>query len=249
MTSPLALIQAHFLDAVLEARGAASSPGIEIYRRTVLANLGGALAAAYPVIRRLVGAAFFDEAAARYVRANPSRSGDLHEYGASFAAFLEVYDPARTLAYLPDVARLEWACHESHHAADAAPFDFAALRGVPAEALGEVRFALHPAAQLLRSSHPIGAIWEANQPQCDGTPRRMEGPDHVVVRRVDFAVQVERVAPSEWTLLAGFAGGASLAAVSAALARGDAERILTGSLARFVRDGVICGFTRAAGGA
>ena len=247
--SSLARTQAEFLDAIFAARGAASSPGLEVYRRTVRANLTGALATAYPVVRRLVGDGFFDEAAGRYLRANPSRSGDLHEYGESLATFLEVYEPARMLAYLPDVARLEWACHESHHAADAAPFDLAALGRVGAEALGEMRFTLHPAARLLRSIHPVAAIWEANQPQCDGTPDRIAGADHVVVRRANLAVRVECVEPAEWALLAGLAAGASLEAASAALAPGDAERILGTGLARFVQDGVICGFTLPAGDA
>ena len=245
----LARTQAEFLEAILDARGAAPSQGIEVYRRNVRANLGGALAAAYPVVRRLVGDAFFDEAALRYARSNPSRSADLHDYGGSFGAFLEVYEPARKLAYLPDVARLEWACHESHHAAGAPAFDLAALRQITAEELGEVRFHLHPATRLTRSFHPIAAIWEANQPPRDGTPDRIEGPDHVVVRREKLVVRVERVDAAEWTLLAGFAAGASLDAASAALAPGDVERILAASLARFVRDGVVCGFTLPAGDA
>lgn len=243
MSASLRRTQSEFLEAVLEAHAAAPSPGLEVYRRTVRANLAGALAAAYPVVLRLVGDAFFAEAAARYGAANPSRSGDLHDYGESFAAFLEVYGPARGLACLPDVARLEWACHESHHAAGAAPFDMGALRGVTADALGDMRFTLHPAVRLLRSFHPIAAIWEANQPQRDGAPDRFAGPDHVVVRRENLAVRVERVDPAEWILLAGFGAGLTLEAASAALAPGDAERILAASLARFVRDGVICGFT------
>jgi hypothetical protein len=245
----LARTQAEFLDAVLDPRGGALAPGLEVYRRTVRANLGGALAAAYPVVKRLVGDAFFDEAAQRYVRANPSRSGDLHDYGATFGAFLEVYEPAGKLAYLPDVARLEWACHESHHAADALPFNFKALAAVAAQSFGEVRFRLHPAVRLLRSFHPVAAIWEANQPPRDGTPDRLDGPDHVLVRREFLAVRVECIDAAEWTLLAGFAGGAGLAAASEPLAPGDAERILAASIARFVRDGIVCGFSLPAGDA
>jgi len=245
----LAREQAAFLDAILDARGGVLSPGLEVYRRNVRANLVGALAAAHPVVRRLVGEAFFDEAARRYVLANASRSGDLHEYGGAFASFLEVYEPARKLAYLADIARLEWACHESYHAADALPFDLAALAQVAPESLGEVRFRLHPAARLMRSAHPIAAIWEANQPPADGTPARIEGPDHVLVRREGLAVRVQRVDAAEWTLLAAFAAGAGLEAASAALAPGDGERILAASLARFVRDQVLCGFTLPAPGA
>ena len=245
----LAREQAAFLDALLDPRGGVLSPGLEVYRRNVRANLAGSLVAAYPVVRRLVGEAFFDEAALRYVRANTSRSGDLHEYGGAFASFLEVYEPARGLAYLADVARLEWACHESHYAADAEPFDLAGLARVTPGSLGEVRFHLHPAARLMRSAHPIAAIWEANQPHRDGTSARSDGPDHVVVRREGLVVRVESVEAAEWALLAAFAAGAGLEAASASLALGEAQRILSASLARFVRDHVLCGFTVPAPGA
>ncbi len=243
----LARTQEEFLEAILEPRDIEATPGLEIYRRNARANAVSALAAAYPVVRRLVGEAFFDEAAVRYMRSNPSRSGDLHEHGGSLAAFLEVYEPARGLEYLADVARLEWACHECHHAADAGALDVAALARVGAESLGELRFALHPAVRLMRSFHPIAAIWEANQPHRDGIPDRARGPDHVLVRREDLAVRVERVDAAQWTLLAGFAAGASLDEASASLGAGEAERILAASLARFVRDGVIRRFSLPAG--
>src|SRR5205085_2247436 len=123
-----------------------------------------ALSATYPVVRRLVGAAFFDEAARRHALAVPSTSGDLSRYGVGFAAFLEAYEPARELRYLPDVARLEWALHECDQAADAAGLDLATLAGVAPGEEGRVRLALHPAVRLVASEYPVLSIWEANQP-------------------------------------------------------------------------------------
>ena len=48
---------------------------IGIYRNAVFANYRNALAASYPVIRRLVGEPFFNAAVDAFVRARPSRSG------------------------------------------------------------------------------------------------------------------------------------------------------------------------------
>ncbi|HSS29308.1 MAG TPA: DNA-binding domain-containing protein, partial [Usitatibacter sp.] len=140
--SALALSQARFME-MLYSEGACE-PGIAIYRRNLFANLGNALAATYPVVQRLVGDAFFREAARQYVLAHPSHSGDLNDYGASFAGFLARYPHAATLAYLADVARLEWACHESYGAPDAAPFDLADLARVGADDYPRIRFQLHP---------------------------------------------------------------------------------------------------------
>ena len=67
---------------------------IAIYRRNIAANYRNALAASYPVVRRLTGAAFFGAAVDAYVVAHPSRSGDLNVYGDAFGDFLVQYAPA-----------------------------------------------------------------------------------------------------------------------------------------------------------
>ena len=214
---------------------------MEIYRRGAHANLRGALAAAYPVVLRLVGAAFFDEAARRYAIAAPSTSGDLNEFGAGFADFLERYPHAAGLAYLGDVARLEWAVHESLRAADAPPCDFAALGAVAAEQQGGIRFRLHPAVRLLASPHPIVAIWEANQSGRDGRPERTEGPDRVLVRRVGLMASPVVLEAREWTLLDAIGRGASLDEAGSTIDDASGQ-VLAAALARLAAEGIACGF-------
>lgn len=225
--------------AALEAREAPADARLAIYHRGVRAARRGALEAAYPVVLRLVGEAFFAEASDRHAEAFPPASGDLHLHGASFARFLEGYAPARRVGCLPDVARLEWALHECAFAAEAPPFDFAALRGVPEALQGELRLALHPAARLLRSAHPVLAIWEANQPGRDGTPGRLEGGDCVLVLRDGRGPRAEAVAVDEFAVLAALAGGMPLAQAGEGL---GAER-LAAIVVRHAAQGVICGFT------
>jgi hypothetical protein len=158
----LAAEQREFLARLLAVE-AAESAGMETYRRTLRANRHGALAAAYPVVERLVGAPFFAELATRYGETHPSRGGDLHRFGAELPAFLESYPHARALAYLPDVARLEWAVHRCGFAADARPFDAGALAAVPIARRGEVRFVPQEGTSLVASAYPIASIWEAHQ--------------------------------------------------------------------------------------
>jgi hypothetical protein len=239
--SSLAELQRDFAAALFGASPPADVR-LAIYRRNVLATLHNSLAETYPVVRRLVGEAFFREAAARFARAASSASGDLNLYGADFAAFIEGYAFARDLPYLPDVARLEWACHECFHGADAATLDFAALARVLPERYGEIRFALHPAVRLAASAHPVMALWEANQPERDGTPDRDAGPDHVLVRREGLAVRLRRVEAHEWRFLERLARGASLDAAIDGADPVHAEALLGEALGRFVADGVIAGF-------
>ena len=239
--SALAATQRDFIEALYSQ--APCDAGLEIYRRNMLANLGNSLEATFPVVLRLVGDVFFREAARQFVRGHPSHSGDLNEYGRDFADFLAAYSHARSLPYLADVARLEWACHESDQSADGSPFDLASLASVPPEAYERIRFTLHPAVRLVRSSHPIEAIWSANQVQSDGTPQRVEGPDAVVVSREAGTVRVHVAGDNEWAFLSALANGATLAQASAGLDDDTAAAFLAEGLARLVREGLIGGFT------
>src|SRR5205823_8106628 len=149
---------------------------IAIYRRTIFANYRQALSASYPVVKRLTGAAFFHAAVGEFVRAHPSRSGDLNVYGASFGDFLATYPAASELPYLPDVARLEWAIDEAHRARDASsdPESVLAAFGVPPpERLPLLRLRLDPSCRLVSSPFPILRIWQTNQPGCGGNDRVM----------------------------------------------------------------------------
>jgi hypothetical protein len=243
--SGLAAIQREFLAALL-APGPGADARMEVYRRSVHDNLRGALAAAYPVVLRLVGETFFREAARRYARAVPSTSGDLNEYGAGFAAFLAGYPHASALEYLPDVARLEWALHESHHAADGGAPDLVALAGVDPRLQGEIRLRLDPAVRLIASPLPVLAIWEANQPGRDGTPARDAGPDRVLVRRDASGTAAVALSIDDWVFLSACERGATLDEACADLGDAAAD-YLVAALARHARDGVVCGFDAPAG--
>ncbi len=236
--SALALAQRDFLAALFQAEGA-GSPGYDVYRRTVLANLGGALSAAFPVVKRLVGDAFFEEAARLHAIAEPSTSGDLNEYGARFPRFLAAYAPARELGYLPGVARLEWALHAIHGAADAREFDFAALARVPADMQLRIRLLLQPEVRLVRSRYPVHAIWRANQPDRDGTPAITQGAQHMLVRRVEFVAQPMLLEAREWEFLRAIESGLPLDAAAECFE--DPEQ-LAPMLSGFAAAGVFSGF-------
>jgi hypothetical protein len=148
-------------------RNAVSEKRFEIYRASLLANLGNALADVYPVIKKLVGATFFDAMAQRYISGQPSEHGDISVYGKNFAVFLQNFAPARELGYLPDMARLEWCVHQAFHAADGAALKIDALATLSSEALASSGFILHPSLQLLQSDYPLQQIWQMHQNNSD----------------------------------------------------------------------------------
>ena len=162
-------LQSAFRDALLHgdagaimssvrASGVAPARRIAVYRNNVFHNYSEALRAAYPVVERLVGEAFFASAAHEYIVAHPSASGDLHDFGHGFGEFIDSFPPAETLPYLGDVACLEWFWHESFHAAERPPLSLERLGSVANESLDSLRFVLHPACRLLASRYPVGKI-------------------------------------------------------------------------------------------
>jgi hypothetical protein len=180
---------------------------IAVYRNNVLGNYRRALAATYPVVRRLVGGTFFNAAIDAFVRAHPSRHGDVNRYGGELARFLAAHPPPRVPAYLPDVARLEWAIDQANITADAPALDLVALAAVPVDAHGELIFKLHPSAQIVTSQFPVFRLWQVNQPGYEGDERvdLDEGGDALLVRRAPDGVTIERLAPGEHAFLAALA--------------------------------------------
>ncbi len=133
----------------------------EIYETNFLGGLTEALAQSFPVVRALVGAAYFEMLAYNYIRACPPSSPIIAQYGAGFGDFLENASVKGSIAYLPDMARLEYARLHALHATDVIRWSGLHQEGV--EALLDRNITLHPSVTLIASPHPIVTIWLAHQ--------------------------------------------------------------------------------------
>lgn len=186
-----------------------------VYRNNIFASLTATLRARFPVVERLVGEEFFAAVARVFIARHPPCSPVLLEYGAGFAGFLETFEPAEQLPYLPDVARLEWLRNVAYHATDRTPLDPAELARIPAEDLAAVSFELHPSAGLLTSPYPAVGIWETNTHDSEVRVIAADagGEDALVVRPA-FDVVIVRLGPGGHTFAAALADGAALAAAA-----------------------------------
>jgi hypothetical protein len=220
--------QAEFLrclfsgDAAPDQFPAQDAARFSVYRSAVFANLREALRAVFPVIERLTGGEFFDQAARRFVRDHPSTNGDLHRYGAQFPAFLASFEPAAALPYLADVARLEWLWHEAFHAADHGPPQLARLAAIPPSRWPDLRLKLQPACRMLHSPYPVHRIWQVNQPehQGDESVDLDEGEARLLLYRAGYEVVVAPLSVGEFRFVEALSGEDSVArALEAALAR------------------------------
>lgn len=221
--------------AALAGRG--GPPGLAVYRANVHGNWAGALAGAYPIVRKIVGERFFHALSAEYARAHPSASGDLNEYGAALAQFVEAFPETRDLPYLADAARMEWLAHCAYYAADPVPFDPNRLSQDDAEAW---RLRLAPGCALLASPWPLGRLWTVHQDDFEGEVNvdLDAGPDRILVHRPTWRVQVRSLADGDYRFLAAAGGGASLGdALEAAAADPSFDARL--ALGHWVEAGVI----------
>jgi len=193
---------------------------MDVYRNNVASSLIDALAALYPVCQRLVGEEFFRAAAKVYLdRPSPDsmpRQASLIGFAPDFAGFLVSFEPARSVPYLPDIARLEHAWHRVYHGAEAAPVTADDLQAYVErhgeQALDQLVLGLVPAHQLLMSPYPVSRIWQANQPGCDGAVKIAEDDrnERIFVVRPQAQVEVRRVSPGAFAFLCAVQGGATL---------------------------------------
>lgn len=182
-------------EGVIGPNGKKAQKRFAVYRNNVTVSLINALGDIFPAVERLVGEHIFRDMARIYLSQDPPRSALMFEYGRGFAAFLERFEPAAKLVYLPDVARLERAWLDAFHAADADPLQPADLGAIPPEKLADVTFTPHPATQIVQSQFAAVSIFSANREKrpLDGI-RPLDAEDGLVTRPSD-TVQVRQLPP------------------------------------------------------
>jgi len=223
--------------------GLAPAARLAIYRNHVLATLTEALGAAYPVVVRLVDERFFAYAADRYIREHPPSGPCLFEYGESLPDFLATFPPCRHLAYLPDVARLEWALNRALYADDAVRLDPRWLAAIPPDELGRLTLRLHPSVSLLESPWPVDRVWQANQPDADphATVSLDAGGVRLEVCRLDDDAAFRPLAAGTFAFRRALACGADLEHAVDIAHSADPEFDLTHALRKLLDDGLIVG--------
>lgn len=240
--------QARFAVAVRDAEGAVPE-GLTawngrqperrfgVYRNNVAMALTGALAARFAVAETIVGKPFFGAMAMEFIRSHPPRSPLLLAYGDDFAEFVETFEAAGGLPYLPDVIRLEAARGKAYHASDRAPLDGTELAAVAPERLADIVFEPHPSLSILRSDHPAVTIWGMNAGEIALAPIEDWSGEDAIVVRPQMIVNTHRLPPGGATFLMALAGGSPLGIALEAAASDCADFDLSGNLAGALQAG------------
>lgn len=224
-------------DLAAEVLGGAipAAARLRVYRHHVQESLTSALAATFPTVQALVGGDFFRGLARAFVSHALPRQPVLAEYGEEFPAFIAAYEPARSLTYLSDVARLDWTLNAAFHAAVTGRLAAADLAALPPDRLPSLRLSLAPGTALVSSRHPLDRIWAASQPGAADEPVDLDagGAHLLVLRRPDDAAFVV-LSPAEAAFMGGFALGKTL---EEAAGFADGEFDLTAAFARLLNLG------------
>lgn len=228
----------------VRARGIAAERRLQVYRNNLFASLSEVLAAVYPVTRRLVGEAYFEQVARGYITAHPSRSGDVHRYGRRFAGYLGNCPGSDALPYLPDVARLEWGYHRAFHTEQHPSLDSDGLRAVPPEDYPRLRLILQPSTRLLESNYPVLRIWQVNQDDWAGEPAvdLAEGGVRLLILRQGVEVAFLPLGAGEYAWLHGLARAMTLFESQQLAVRREPDFDLGAALQRLLAQGVFSGW-------
>lgn len=184
MNTSLDAFQDAFVEAIYQRPAAAlqaitQQPGFEVYRNTVIKGCIDALCDNFPSVERLVGTDWLRAAAAIHAREVPPNDARLVLYGEHFADFLDIFEPARTMPYLANVARLDRLWLEAFTAPQEPALQLPSLAGMTASDLAHCN--LQPRASARWhwfGEQPIYSLWRYNreaQPLPESLPWHGEG--------------------------------------------------------------------------
>jgi hypothetical protein len=236
---PLARVPAAISDVDLRARADFHHAGISAF-------LVRALAARYPVVRRLIGDVSFLDVARRFVAMQPPRLPIVQHFGATFPHYLRSLGDAPSFEYVADMAELEAARACAYHSADATTLDAQALSFLSAARFDEWGVTLHPSVALVASRFPIVTIWRANQMDpCGGMLDRWH-PEAALIARPFLDVDVLLLPAGGHAFMSALSSGSTVAAAAASTMTDDPGFDLDASLTILAEASIVVGFHRQA---
>jgi len=186
---------------------------LRIHRNNTILGLTDPLAANFPVVKALVGEAFFERMAQDFIRALPPLRPELLLYGQELPGFIASYAPAATVPYLADVARLELALAVAENALDRDPLEPEALQAFAPDQLERLALLPHPSLRFVASDFPVLAIWRAHQEEGEiESVDLAAGGDMLLIWRPRGDCLIRKVSAGAFAFVMALAAGQTLAA-------------------------------------
>jgi len=138
---------------------------LSVYSNAYGARLSEVLGEDYPAVQRAIGDQAFEQLAADYIAACPSRFYSLRAFGTRLPDFIAAVAESHVLYeqrhWLAELARFEWTLGEAFDAADTPLFSEQQMAAIPPQHWPELSFSLHPSVQRLDLQWNAVAMWQA----------------------------------------------------------------------------------------
>jgi hypothetical protein len=232
---PLACVPAAIADVDLRTRA-------DFGHADISAFLVRALAARYPVVRRLIGDDSFLDVAQRFVAMQPPRLPIVQHFGETFPQYLRNLGEAASFEYVADIAELEAARARAYYSADARPLDARVL--LSRALFNEYGLVLHPSVGLVTSRFPIVTIWRCNQTGADGGMLDRWRPEAALVARPFLDVDVLPLPAGGHVFMNSLLSGWTIRAAAASARDDDPEFDLDANLTILAEANIVVAFNR-----
>jgi hypothetical protein len=218
--------------------------GFKVYQANGHVLAERAMRVAYPVLEQMLGHQSFAELARAFWHACPPLHGDIAVWGATLADFIVQSPQLQAEAYLPDVAKAEWALHRCASAADR-EIDLTTLSLLTTENAQNLGLMLAPGLSTVSSACPLASLILAHlerSPSLEevGQQLRRATPQDVVIWRAGFRPRLRLGMAGEASLLSALQAGIGLEPALEAAAGLDFSHWLPMA----VQTGLVLGATR-----
>lgn len=171
---------ASFVNQIVNDEKVGAEKRLGIYYDAYRLRIIEVLSNVYPNLKRLLGDAYFNQAARRYIDAYPSTYRNMRWVGDQMSLHLEQTLPEHPIA--AEIATFEWALGLAFDAEDAPVLQLHDLAAVPPEEWAQLTFEFHPSIQILEFNWNVVEVWQALDSE-DSLPDVAKSTGHCLVWR------------------------------------------------------------------
>jgi Putative DNA-binding domain len=167
-------LQQQFMKTIID--GVDLAPRLHIYHESSLNGRLKALQHVFPCTVAIVGEVFFRQMTIEFLTLEPSQHLTADAQGQNFPAFISTYNPAKSLPYLTDLAKLEWLWYCVFHD------------------VNQVQF--------IESTYPITQLWEMSQPEYRGdfVLQELSEPLKVMLFQREHRIHMLHLTQEQWDI-------------------------------------------------
>lgn len=188
------------------------------YRARLIETLGDTFEATWWVL----GDEDFFKLAQEFVDHIPSRSFDLSDYGAEFAAYLEQHSVSKEIPFVTTLARFEWNFKNLFHSQSIVPNIEALVKSLSEN--DSARLQLHGSCRIWNAPHSVYEIWKRRGEDITQVHEiSWDSEQILLLYKYDQKVHVKEITRVQQEFLKAFENGSSLAAAAESLLKHSGE--------------------------